>query len=165
MDASRNRFLGLLEVLTRNGVEFVIVGGVAALLEGAPVLTLDLDIVHRKTDENIARLLKALEGIHARYRDPAGRLILPDEIRLRTNRLNLLLTDLGALDVLGDLGEGLAYEDLTGRTQEYEMAGLRVRALDLATLIQIKERVGRDKDRAMLPVLRSTLQMKSKKQD
>jgi predicted nucleotidyltransferase len=165
MDASRNRFLGLLEALTRNGVEFVIVGGVAALLEGAPILTLDLDIVHSKTDENIGRLLKALEEIHARYRDPAGRLILPDEVRLRTNRFNLLLTDLGALDILGDLGEGLAYEDLAGRTQEYEMAGLRVRALDLETLIQIKERVGRDKDRAMLPVLRSTLQMKNKKQE
>lgn len=161
MDASKNRFFRLLEVLVRHEVEFVIVGGVAALLEGAPILTLDLDIVHRQTPENIERLLRALEEIHARYRDPAGRLILPDLNRLSTNRFNLFLTDLGALDVLGGLGEGLVYEDLAGRTHDYEMAGIRVRSLDLPTLIEVKERVGRDKDRAVLPVLRQTLRMKT----
>ena len=160
MDASQNRFFRLLEVLVRHEVEFVIVGGVAALLEGAPILTLDLDIVHRKTPENIERLLRALEEIHARYRDPAGRLILPDANRLSTNRFNLLLTDLGALDLLGGLGEGLEYEDFGGRTQEYEMAGIRVRAIDLPTLIEVKERVNRDKDRAVLPILRRTLELK-----
>jgi hypothetical protein len=160
MDASQNRFFRLLEVLFRHEVEFVIVGGVAALLEGAPILTLDLDIVHRKTPENIERLLRALEEIHARYRDPAGRLILPDANRLSTNHFSLLITDLGALDLLGRLGEGLEYEDLGGRTQDYEMAGIRVRAIDLPTLIEVKERVNRDKDRAVLPILRRTLELK-----
>lgn len=163
MDGSQSRFFRLLEVLVRHEVEFVIVGGVAALLEGAPILTLDLDILHRKTPENVERLLRALEEIHARYRDPAGRLILPDANHLLENHFNLLITDLGALDILGGLGEGLEYESLGGRTQEYEMAGIRVRALDLPTLIEVKERVGRDKDRAVLPVLRQTLELK--KQD
>lgn len=101
MDASQNRFFRLLEVLVRHDVEFVIVGGVAALLEGAPILTLDLDVVHQKTPENVERLLRALEEIHARYRDPAGQLILPNAAHLSTNRFNLLITDLGALDILG----------------------------------------------------------------
>lgn len=160
MDASGTRFFKLLEVLVRHEVEFVIVGGVAALLEGAPILTLDLDVVYRRTEDNIRRLLSALEEIHARYRDPAGRLIFPDTIRLRTNRFNLLVTDLGALDLLSDLGEGLAFEDLPERTRSYDVAGVRVRALDLKTLIEVKERVNRDKDRAALPVLRRTLEMK-----
>jgi predicted nucleotidyltransferase len=161
MDASATRFFRLLEILVRRGVEFVVVGGVAGLLEGAPILTLDLDIVHRRTDENIERLLRALEEIHARYRDPAGRTILPDAARLRTNRFNLLVTDLGALDVLGDLGESLAWEDLADRTRDYEMAGIRIRALDLPTLIEVKERANRDKDRAILPILRQTLRLRS----
>ena len=165
MDASGTRFFKLLEVLVRHEVEFVIVGGVAAFLEGAPILTVDLDIVHRQTEDNIERLLQALEEIHARYRDPAGRLILPDSDRLRTNQFNLLITDLGALDLLRDLGEGLAFEDLAGRTHAYEVAGVRVRALDLKTLIEVKERVNRDKDRAVLPVLRRTLETKSSKPD
>jgi hypothetical protein len=146
-------------------VEFVIVGGVAAFLEGAPILTLHLDIVHRRTDENIERLLRALEEVHAHYRDPGGRRILPDAARLRSDHFNLLLTDLGALDLLRDLGEGLAFEDLAERTHTYEVAGVRVRALDLKTLIEVKERVNRDKDRAVLPVLRRTLETKGSEPD
>lgn len=157
MAASGTRFFRLLEVLVRHDVEFVIVGGVAALLEGAPITTFDLDIVHRRTPENIDRLLQVLEAVHARYRDPAGRLILPDASKLGVNRFNLLVTDLGLLDIIGDLGEGLAYEGLVGRTHPYELAGIRVLALDLETLIQVKERADRDKDRAVLPILRSTL--------
>ena len=164
MDASKTRFFQLLELLLRHEVEFIIVGGVAALLEGAPILTLDLDILPRPTDDNTARLLRALEEVHAHYRDPAGRLILPDETRLRTNRFNLFLTDLGLFDVLGELGEGFAYEDLLQRTHTFEMSGLRVRSLDLPTVIQLKELANRDKDRAVLPILRRTLELKSVKQ-
>ena len=164
MAASGTRFFRLLEVLVRHDVEFVIVGGVAALLEGAPITTFDLDIVHRRTPENIHRLLQVLETLHARYRDPAGRVILPDASKLKSNRFNLLVTDLGLLDVIGDLGEGLEYEGLSGRTQPYELAGIRVRALDLETLIQLKERADRDKDRAVLPILRSTLATRKKDQ-
>ncbi len=161
MDASKTRFFRLLEVLVRHEVEFIIVGGVAAILEGAPILTQDLDILHRPSDDNIERLLRALEEVHARYRDPAGRQIVPNATRLRTNRFNLLLTDLGLLDVLGNLGEGFAFEDLVQRTHLYELEGLRVRALDLPSLIRLKELANRDKDRAMLPILRRTLEIKT----
>ncbi len=163
MDASKTRFFRLLEVLVRHEVEFIIVGEVAAVLEGAPILTLDLDILHQPTADNTERLLRALEEIHARYRDPAGRLILPKATHLRTNRFNLLVTDLGLLDVLGNLGEGFAYEDLVQRTHPYELEGLRVRALDLPSLIALKERADRDKDRAVLPILRRTLELKTGK--
>lgn len=163
MDASKTRFFQLLAVLTRHQVEFVIVGGVAALLEGAPILTLDLDIVPRPTEDNLERLLDALGELQARYRDPAGRLIRPDADRLRENRFNLLVTDLGALDVLRDLGEGFSFDEILERTHTYELAGVRVRALDLRTLIEVKERVNRDKDRAVLPTLRRTLEEKERR--
>ncbi|HEX7183624.1 MAG TPA: hypothetical protein VF756_17445 [Thermoanaerobaculia bacterium] len=161
-DRLETKFLRLLEALVRHEVEFVIVGGVAALLEGAPILTLDLDILHRQTPENIERLLRVLSEIHARYRDPAGRTILPDASRLATNRFNLLLTDLGALDILGNLGEGFGYEDLLERSHVYAIGGIRVQSLGLKTLIEMKELAGRDKDRAVLPVLRRTLEMKDR---
>jgi len=164
MDGSKTRFFQLLEVLVRHEVEFLIVGGVAAILEGAPILTLDLNILHRSTDDNIERLLRALEEVHAHYRDPADRLILPDATRLRTNRFNLLLTDLGLLDVVGNLGEGFAYENLVQRTHAFELAKLRVRAVDLPTMIELKELANREKDRAALPILRRTLELKSGEQ-
>jgi hypothetical protein len=66
---------------------------------------------------------------------------------------------------LGGLGEGLEYDDLVARTHVHELGGIRVRALDLATLIEIKERVDRDKDRAVLPVLRRTLAVKTESRE
>jgi hypothetical protein len=154
------RFLGLLRVLLGHGVDFFVVGGVAAQLAGAPILTFDLDVLYDKSPENISRLLAALRELKARYRDPAGRHIEPDTTKLETFRINLLLTDLGALDVLGAIGSGLTYQDLVGRTISYELGETRVRVLELAAVIESKEQADRDKDRAVLPVLRQTLAMK-----
>ncbi|HBL31357.1 MAG TPA: hypothetical protein DD490_31405 [Acidobacteria bacterium] len=112
-----------------------------------------------RTPENLDRLLAALRELKARYRDPAGRHIEPDLDKLQTLRLHLLLTDLGALDVLGVIGGGLTYQDLVHRTVVYELGELRVRVLELAAVIETKEQANRDKDRAVLPVLRQTLAM------
>lgn len=161
MDEPRSvRFLGLLRVLLRHKVDFLVVGGVAAQLEGAPIVTFDLEILYDKAPENLSRLLAALRELKARYRDPAGRHIEPDTAKLATFRVNLLLTDLGALDVLSAIGKGLTYQDLVGRTLSYELGEVRVRVLDLAAVIETKEQANRDKDRAVLPVLRQTLAMK-----
>jgi hypothetical protein len=163
VDESRSvKFLGLLRVLLRHGVDFFVVGGVAAQLEGAPIVTFDLDVLFDKAPENLDRLLAALHELKARYRDPAGRHIEPDKEKLETFRVNLLLTELGALDVLGTIGSGLTYQDLVDRTLSYEIGEMRVRVLELAAVIETKEQANRDKDRAALPVLRQTLAMKTR---
>jgi len=163
MDEPRSvRFLGLLRALLRHGVDFFVVGGVAAQLEGAPILTFDLDVLYDKNPENLARLLAALRELKARYRDPAGRHIEPDAEKLATLRLHLLLTELGALDVLGSIGNGLTYHDLVGRTILYQLGESQVHVLELAAVIETKEQANRDKDRAALPVLRQTLAMKAR---
>jgi len=99
----RTSFLGLLRVLLHHGIDFLVVGGVAAQLAGAPILTLDLDVLYDKSPGNLDRLLAALREIKARYRDPAGRHIEPDREKLETLRMHLLLTELGALDLLGEI--------------------------------------------------------------
>jgi hypothetical protein len=163
VDESRSvKFLGLLRTLLRHGVVFCVVGGVAAQLEGAPVLTLDLDVLYDKGAENLGRLLAALRELKAHYRDPAGRHIEPDMAKLETMRMHLLATDLGALDVMGAIGAGLTYQDLAGRTVQYQLAEARVLVLDLGAVIETKEYANREKDRAVLPVLRQTLAMKAR---
>jgi hypothetical protein len=72
-----------------------------------------------------------------------------------------LITSCGPLDVLGTIGRGLGYEDLLPHTIEMEAgAGVRVRVLDLATIIALKEELAGEKDLAVLPVLRRTLEQK-----
>jgi hypothetical protein len=107
----------LLRVLLRHEIEFFVVGGVAAQLEGAPILTLDLDVLFDETPENLDRLLAALRELKARYRDPAGRHIEPDKEKLESFRMHLLVTELGALDVLRVIRGGLTYRDLAGEGQ------------------------------------------------
>jgi hypothetical protein len=154
------RFRDALLALTRHDVEFIVVGGVAAVLQGAPVATFDLDVVHLRTPENVERLLRALDGMHARYRDLAGRTLVPTATALLGDGHHLLLTDHGPLDILGVIGSGIAYDALVGQACRMELEGAPVRVLDLAMVIQIKEQLGRDKDRASLAVLRQTLALR-----
>jgi hypothetical protein len=153
-------FLGLLRVLAEHEVELIVVGGVAAVLAGAPISTFDLDVVHQRSPENLDRLVAALRALHARYRDPAGRHIEPDADKLSGPGQHLLLTDRGPLDVLGTIGAGRGYEELVERCHEYEVEGFRVKVLDLAAVIRSKEETNREKDRAALPALYRALALR-----
>lgn len=133
-------------------------GGVAAILEGAPITTLDLDIVCRLDEDNLSRLATLLEELDARYRDPAGRRIRPTLDRLQSNKINLLDTRLGPLDVMQSIGPGWEWSDLIDRSHRLQVGDLQVWVLDLASIIASKEMANREKDRAMLPVLRRCLE-------
>jgi hypothetical protein len=154
------RFLDILEVLCREEVEFVLVGGVAAILAGAPVSTFDLDIVFRNNVENRQHLLRALRDLDAVYLDPAGRQIAPDLDRLETMDLHRFGTKHGVLDVLTEIGQRWSYSELAERSREYRLADTTVQVLELAALIEAKAAAGREKDLAVLPVLRRTLELK-----
>lgn len=142
-------FRELLEVLTRHGVDFVIVGGLAGVLHGSPIPTLDVDIVHARTPENIERLLAALRELQATYRNDT-RGLTPNESHLRGPGHQLLVTVFGQLDVLGSLGPGLEHPLLSSDAAEFDLEGIRVRALSLDRLIAIKQTLDRPKDKLHL---------------
>lgn len=154
---SRARFAEILRLLAEGEVEFVVVGMTAGVLHGAPVTTVDLDVVHRRSPENVARLLRVLSALDAVYRhDP--RQLRPQESHLVGPGHQLLTTTHGDLDCLGEIGEGIGYEQLLGQTVEMKLSGGQtLRVLGLTALIEAKERAGRPKDLAALPVLRATL--------
>ena len=153
----RARFAEILRLLAENDVEFIVVGMAAGILQGAPVTTVDLDLVHRRSRENVERLLRVLSKLDATYRHDPRRLP-PGESHLIGPGHQLLATTHGDLDCLGTIDQDRAYEDLLPLTVEMTLAGGRtVRVLSLPALIEAKERAGRPKDLAALPVLRATL--------
>jgi hypothetical protein len=161
---TRVDFSEILRVLHRHEVEFVTAGGLAAVFNGAPVVTVDVDILHRRTPENVARLLGALRELEAVYRqDPRN--IAPGEGHLLGPGHQLLRTKHGDLDVLGTIDDTVVYDDVLGHTIEVEISDFRVLALDLERVIQAKEFAGRPKDLATLPVLRATLAELKKSRD
>ena len=135
------------------------VGGVAAVLQGAPISTFDLDVVHSTAPVNVSRVLAALKELDGIYRSQPDLRLRPNASHLSSAGHQLLITRLGPLDLLGSIGNGRAYPDLLIHTVEMKIGpALSVRVLDLETQIAIKEEVGGDKDRAALPVLRRTLE-------
>ena len=156
------KYLPLLRVLQTNQVEFVLVGGLAAVLQGAPIVTGDLDVVHRRTPENVRRLLAALAELDAVYRlDP--RKLRPTESHLLGPGHALLTTRFADLDVLGTIFADTPYEDLIADAIEVELADVTIRVLHLARLIQAKEFAARPKDLAVLPALRAALALSRKR--
>ena len=147
----------ILRRLAAGHVELIVVGMAAGVLRGAPVTTVDLDIVHRRHPDNVARLLRVLGDLDATYRHDPRRL-RPAESHLVGPGHQLLVTTCGDLDCLGTVGGGRSYEDLLARAPELDLGnGLVVHVIDLPTLIELKEKAGRPKDLAALPVLRATL--------
>jgi hypothetical protein len=158
-----SNFLTALRALHEGGVKFVIVGGLAAVLNGAPVNTLDLDIVPARDEANVARLLRVLDALDAIYRMQPERRLRPDASHLSSPGHHNLITNCGPLDVLGTIGGGLGYEDLLPHTVEMETGGgVRVRVLNLATIVALKEELAGEKDLAVLPILRRTLEQKQR---
>jgi len=156
-------FQAALLALREGGVEFVLVGGLAAVLQGAPVQTYDVDIVPARDEVNLAKLLRVLDSIDAIYRMQPSRRLKPDASHLRSPGHQNLVTTCGYLDVLGTIGRGSTYEDLLPHTIEMGIGGgLRVRVLDLATIIALKEELAGEKDLAALPLLRRTLAEKQR---
>jgi hypothetical protein len=85
---------------------------------------------------------------------------VPDLPKLDSMRMNRLVTDLGHLEVLTSIGNGLSYSDLIGETETYDVDGSPIRTLKLAMIIRSKEEANREKDRAVLPILKRTLLLK-----
>lgn len=153
----------LLAILCDAGVEFIVVGGAAAVLQGVPVTTQDLDIVHRRTPENVARLLEVLLQIDATMRyDFARRGLRPTAEMLAGRGQINITTTLGPIDPLCELDVGQGYDELLAHSEALVDEGRHLRVLDLATLIQVKTKAGRPKDRVMLPLLIATLQERKK---
>jgi len=125
-------YLAILKTLRSHGVDLVVVGGVCAVLHGAPLATFDLDVVHSREPHNLARLMAALEELDVHYRIPGRRDKKPGPSHLASAGHQLLMTRFGPLDLLGTIGQGHDYGQLLHETVELEIGGgLKVRVLSL----------------------------------
>jgi hypothetical protein len=140
-------FRRLLEGLSNGDVEFIVIGGMAATAHGSAHVTVDLDIVYRRTVENIARLARALEPLQPYLRGaPPGLPFTFDPDTIMRGLNFTLVTTAGDLDVLGEATGGGTYDALISRTQILRIFDIECRFVDLDTLIHLKRAAGRPKD-------------------
>lgn len=159
-----NDFLQMLTVMVKHQAEFIVIGGVCGVLHGSTLATKDLDIVHHRTEENLSRLLTALQELHAYYRGRGGQRLAPRKEWLAADGPNLLRTRLGDLE-LGTVSPSRGYDELLPHTELFPITEeVKVPILDLPTLIQVKQEAGRDKDKLAVIMLKATLAEKQKRQ-
>lgn len=140
-------FKSLLRTLSESGVAFILVGGVAATVHGATRLTLDVDVVYRRSPENMRRLALCLASHRPYLRGaPPGLPFRLDEPTLERGLNFTLTTDLGDLDLLGEIVGGGRYEDLERHTTMIRVFGIECRCLTLERLIEVKRAAGRPRD-------------------
>jgi predicted nucleotidyltransferase len=137
----------LLRDLDASGVEFIIVGGFAAVLHGSARLTEDLDVVYARSTDNIQRLVAALAPLHPYLRGaPPGLPFLWDAETIRRGLNFTLITERGDLDLLGEIAGGGTYDTLLPNSMLVGIFGVKCRILNLNSLVQTKRAAGRPKD-------------------
>lgn len=160
--------IAILAVLEQHGVDFVVIGGYAAVAQGSPIPTRDVDVVPEKDRDNLTRLSAALTALEAKVRngdeDP-----LPfshDATSLASSVFWNLTTSHGDLDLAFTPSGTQGYADLRRDAIEVTLRGTPVLLASLADIIRSKEAAGRDKDRRSLPILRELLadQLRAKRQ-
>lgn len=156
---AENFFEEIVWRLATQEVEFVVVGGLSAVLHGAPIVTQDIDICFRRTPANIAKLVAALSPLQPRLRDfPPDLPFFFDErtLQLGTN-FTFAIGD-EALDLLTEMSAIGGYEQVVADAEIMQIGAVTARVLSLSKLIATKQAAGRPKDLAVLPILQATLE-------
>jgi predicted nucleotidyltransferase len=136
-------------------VDFILIGGMAAILHGSARVTFDVDFVYLRTDENTERLAAALAPYLPYLREAPPGLPFVWDVKTILSGLNFTLTtSLGDIDLLGEVAGGKSYQDLLPNSFEVEAFGVRFKCIDLPTLIRLKEAAARPKDREAIAELR-----------
>ncbi|MBU3666107.1 MAG: hypothetical protein FGM15_09580 [Chthoniobacterales bacterium] len=141
------RFEQLIPALSAAGVEFILIGGLAAVAHSSSRATYDVDVVYRRSPGNIARLCEALTQHSPRLRGaPAGLPFILDPKTVAFGLNFTLTTALGDLDLFGEIPGGRTYEELLPDTEERIVFGHSCRVVTLDKLLHLKRSTGRAKD-------------------
>jgi hypothetical protein len=150
----------MLEVLHRNKVAYILIGGLAAVYHGSPFPTEDADITPETDRRNLDKLATALRELNARVRtesEPSGLPFRCDGEALSAAKTWNLTTDAGDLDVTFTPSGTRGYRDLRRDAARVYLYGVNVLIASLSDVIRSKQAANRPKDQRMLPTLREIL--------
>jgi predicted nucleotidyltransferase len=140
-------FRQILERLSDVGVEFVIVGGYAALTHGSSFLTRDLDLCAVLAPETLSKLRDALADLNPKHRLTPQRLSFLEHPPSGVSAENLYLeTDIGVVDILSSITGVGDFNAVRANAEEIVVGGRTYRIISLDDLIMAKEALGREKD-------------------
>src|SRR5436189_5065100 len=144
----------ILGVLARHEVRFVVIGGIAASLQGSTTITNDFDVCYARDPENLERLVRALTELQTTLRGPREPVAFRLDARTLKAGLNFTFdTVYGPFDCLGSASGGFDYEQLRRNADTMNLVGTDVSVASLDDLIRMKRAAGRHKDLLGIEVL------------
>lgn len=156
-----NKFAAVVKLLADAQVNFVVIGGYAAMLHGSAFLTQDLDICYERSSENLKRLAAALAPIHPRLRGAPEGVPFSLDDRTLTQGMNFTLqTDLIDLDLLGEISGVGQFPAVVRDAERIDVFGSAHLVASLDTIIKSKQAAARLKDRNALPELEALRDLK-----
>ena len=150
----------LIKVLARHHVHFVLIGALAARLQGFPRLTADADITPARDLDNLNRLAAALRELDARVFTeavPEGLVFDCSAQTLSRAEMWNLVTAAGRLDLAFTPSGTAGYEDLIQGALRFEVYGTELLAASLEDIIRSKEAADRPQDRQDVLIMREIL--------
>lgn len=152
----------LLDRLLTHDIDFVLIGGFAAVVHGVTLVTQDLDICAAITESEVVKLRAALKDLHPWHRmNPTARLSFLEHPREVQGTRNIYLkTDLGVLDILSEASPAGSFEELKKRAMEIPLYGHKCKVISIDDLIRIKESMRRPKDLQTVQELKLIKQLK-----
>jgi hypothetical protein len=143
-----------LTLLSDEGVQFVIIGGLAITIHGSSYVTFDLDICYARDEENLIRLARSFQLVNPRLRGaPAGLPFRFDEETLKRGLNFTLTTDIGDIDLIGEVTGVGDYLVVATASMPVDLFGRQYAVLTLDALIASKRAAGRPKDLQVVPEL------------
>ncbi|MDE0804185.1 MAG: hypothetical protein OSA99_12785 [Acidimicrobiales bacterium] len=148
----------IFAALDDHDIEYVLIGGLAAVLHGSSAMTNDADILPSKGPANLERLSACLKSLDARLRspeDPDGVAFDPHPTLLTSMAMLDMTTRCGDLDLTFQPAALDDYDAVVDASVLFEIHGRRVRVASLDDIIRSKETADRPKDHVTLPILRA----------
>jgi len=149
--------------LSQERIEFVVIGGVAALAHGVARVTFDVDLCYRRTHENVERLCRVLAPLHPMLRGASPDIPFRFDVPTVLAGLNFTLnTDLGDLDLLGEVAGLGEYDAVQTASETLPLYGLPMQVVTIEGLLAAKRAAGREKDQEAIVELEALLELRKR---
>lgn len=153
-----------LSQLNSHNIKFIIIGGQAAVLQGSAYITVDIDICYSRDKKNLENIVKALSPFHPYLRgSPKDLSFIFDSKTLQSGLNFTFSTDIGDIDLIGEI-QGIGYyNDALKYSETMEIYGIPCHVLTIEGLIKSKKSAGRPKDEPVIKELKALLEIRRQK--
>lgn len=156
----------ILNTLKKNNLHFILIGGQAAVVHGSAYLTHDVDVCYARDKENLENIVKALKAFNPFLRGAEKDLPFIFDAETLQKGLNFTFsTDIGAIDLIGEVSGIGGYDEVIKYSETLEIYGMQCHVLTVEGLIKSKKAAGREKDRIVIKEMEALIQIKRRKEN